>query len=128
MFSGLSGNSMLGEYRISAQALYSVEPVNWTLTVTVNGLVEWIEEGELVYMPQYSSDYTYDDDYDDDYDYKDYADDEFDHYTDDDSTYYYDDDVSTYISSDSSSRYSSTGYPKTDKFTVILDSYDPTGC
>ena len=104
VFSGLSGDAMLGEYRVFARSDYSDEVVGWTLTATVNGVVEWVEEGELVYMS--SSDY---------------------YYTDDDGTtarrlFSFTDDDSFRTS------YSDTYLPQSDTFTVTLDSYDPSGC
>lgn len=47
---GLSGDDMLGEYRIFARNDFSEEPIPWTITATVNGVVEWVEEGVLAYM------------------------------------------------------------------------------
>lgn len=111
LFSGLSGDTMLGEYRVVAKNFFCKEPVSWTLTATVNSLVEWVEEGELVYTSSDSAQYTDDDD--------DGAASRrglFTSRTDDDYTY----DYNSYYSDDS--------YPRTDTFTVTLDSYDPAGC
>ena len=100
LFSGLSGDAMLGEYRIFARSGYSLTTIEWTLTATINGVVLWVEEGVLVY----DSDDSFTDDgtgsrrlFT----------------TDDDSSYTF---------------YSSTYLPQTDTFTVTLDSYDPVGC
>ena len=49
LFSGLSGDAMLGEYRIFARSGYSLTTIEWTLTATINGVVLWVEEGVLVY-------------------------------------------------------------------------------
>ena len=45
LFSGLSGDSMLGEYRTFARGYK--ESIHWTLTATVAGAVLWVEEGVL---------------------------------------------------------------------------------
>lgn len=97
VFSGLTGSAMLGEYRIFTRSYDTTTA--WKITATVNGVVEWIEEGTLA------------------------------EHTDDDGgsssrrlfTSYSDDDTTT-------SSYSGSYYPQSDTFTVTLDSYDPAGC
>lgn len=113
LFSGLSGDTMLGEYRVVAKNLHSKEPVPWTLTATVNSLVEWVEEGELVYTPYDLAQYTDDDDDDGAASRRGL----FGSRAHDDYTY---DDYTSYYADDSRAR--------TDTFTVTLDSYDPAGC
>lgn len=108
VFSGLSGDAMLGEYRFFARRGYAPTANNWTLTVTMGGAVLWVEEGVLEGI-----DSTMTDD-----------DDSF-TYTSDDNVrrrLFTDDYSSTYTS------YSSTYEPQTETFTVTLDSYDPVGC
>ena len=101
LFSGLSGDAMLGEYRIFARSGYSLTTIEWTLTATINGVVLWVEEGVLVY------------DSDDSFSTDDGTGSRRLFTTDDDSSYTF---------------YSSTYLPQTDTFTVTLDSYDPVGC
>ena len=107
LFSGLSGDAMLGEYRIFGRSYDSDSPVAWTLTATVNGVVEWVEEGELYYT---SSSDTYHDADDSNYTIR-----RLFSFTDDD----YESDYTSY---------SNFYLPQTDTFTVTLDSYDPAGC
>ena len=95
---------MLGEYRIFAQVeYYGAQTTVWKLTVTVKGVVLWVEEGVLTHE----------------------SDDSF---TDNDSTgsRRLFTTVTDYDTSFTSTSYDS--YLKTDTFTVTLDSYDPVGC
>ncbi|MEP0657627.1 MAG: hypothetical protein ABJC87_00015 [Roseobacter sp.] len=105
MFSGLSGNAVLGGYRIFARSVYAEDTIAWTLTATVNGVVEWVEEGEFVYMSL-----------------SDYSDTGDDRYTDRRLFGSTDDDTDGYTS------YSRTYLPQSDTFIVTLNSYDPAGC
>lgn len=97
LFSGLSGDAMLGEFRIFAR---SMGDAAWTITATVNGLVEWVEQGEFV------RDASLDDTF---------------YVRRLDGRTYFDDDFSR-------DRYSESAEPQTETFTVTLDSYDPVGC
>lgn len=107
VFSGLSGDAMLGEYRVFARRDYAPSANGWTLTAYVAGEVVWVEEGLL----EGSSTTMQDDD--------------------DSSTtveganarrLFTDDYSSTYTS------YSSSYRPQTETFTLTLASYDPVGC
>ena len=106
LFSGLSGDAMLGEYRMFARSNYGPESTEWKLTVTIDGVVLWAEEGVLVHEG---------------------LDDDGDSYTDDDGS------RRLFITDDddfpsTSTSYSDTYLPQTDTFTVTLESYDPVGC
>lgn len=120
LFSGLSGDAMLGEYRIFARREYAQSAVAWKLTATIGGAVVWIEEG--AFDGRVTTSQTYDDD---DYEYNTY----------DDFNYEY----NTYVDDGSiGSRrlfnpytftfYSSSSEPQSDVFTVTLTSYDAVGC
>lgn len=45
LFSGLSGDVMLGEYRMFVRRDYAQSAVAWKLTATIGGAVVWVEEG-----------------------------------------------------------------------------------
>eukprot|EP00904_Undaria_pinnatifida_P011685 jgi/Undpi1/7647/HiC_scaffold_23.g10120.m1 len=106
LFSGLSGDDMIGDYNVFARRDYAPSANDWTLTVTMNGEVVSIETGSF---PGSSTTWSYDDDdfssssssssrrqlFTDDYTY---------------DSYYY------------------TSYPQSDTFVVTLGSYDPVGC
>ena len=109
VFSGLSGDAMLGEYKFFARRDYAPTANDWTITVTAGGAVVFVEEG---IMDGSSSTMTDDDDT----------------FTNNDGggsvrrALFTDDYSSTYTS------YSSTYRPQTETFTVTLDTYDPVGC
>lgn len=109
VFSGLSGDAMLGDYRFFAVLSFDHPGINWALTVTMGGAaVVWAEEGVVE-----SSSATLLNDGDT--------------LAGDDSARrglrrLTDDDYPSY-------RFLPTSDdPQTETFTVTLDSYDPVGC
>lgn len=120
LFSGLSGDAMLGEYRSFVRRSYAESAIAWTLSATIRGTVVWVEEG--VFEGRSTSSRSYDDDD-----------------VTDDGSIYDDDHYSTYDDDGSlASRrlfnvytftsYSSSRDPQSDVFTVNLVSYDAVGC
>lgn len=103
MFSGLSGDAMLGDYTFFARVDNPPAAAVWTLTATMNGEVVSFETGEFYGTSTIS-----------------YADDSFTSYTDDESNYTARRKLSYYSSFST--------YPESDRFTVTLGSYDPVGC
>lgn len=45
VFSGLSGDAMLGEYSVFVRRDTAPSATSWTLTATIDGAVVWVEEG-----------------------------------------------------------------------------------
>lgn len=119
LFSGLSGDAMLGEYRIFVRRSYAESSVAWTLSATIGGAVEWVEEG--VFDGRITTSHSSGDD------------DDYIIYDDDDDYNTYDDDGGSISSRRLFNPYTITSYsssydPQSDVFTVTLASYNAVGC
>lgn len=150
VFSGQTGDAMLGEYTFSVKPSYSPSGVTWTLTALVGDAVVWSETGsfesssdwfnDMFYSSSQATDSFLDDDSIVSSDgsagptdtgsadrrlstttFEDFT---YDYYTSFSSPReYFDDDFSSYSSS-----YSDDFYPQSDVFTVTLDTYNAAGC